>query len=153
MILLTRNFWQINFWQKIFDKLGFDKKFLINLILQIIFLTKTILKNLILERKIGTRQICDLKKNIWKKDVFIWQSKFLAFYDLKDFFGQIGVLTNNFSMKRFLCLTKNCRTKMVLTFFFRQFFFENLAFDAFHFWQRARRQLPHIPLGCVPFLL
>ena len=129
-------------------KSAFDKKILINLILQIIFLTKkfltkSILKNLILERKIGTRQICDLKKNIWKKDVFIWQSKFLAFYDLKDFFGRISVLTTNFSTKRFLCLTKNCRTKMVLTFFFRQFFFKNLIFDAFHFWQRARRRSDH----------
>ena len=119
-------------------KATFDKKFLINLILQIIFLTKkkltkSILKNLILEIKIGTRQICDLKKNIWKKKLFIWQSKLLAFYDWEDFFGRISVLTNNFWTKRFLCWTKNCRTKMILTFFLDIFFLKILFLTAFIF--------------------
>ena len=112
-------------------KATFDKKFLINLILQIIFLTKkrltkSILKNLILERKIGTRQICDLKKNIWKKKLFIWQSKLLAFYDWEDFFGRISVLTNIFGRNDFCVWQRKVGQRWFWRFFLDIFFLKIL---------------------------
>ena len=112
-------------------KATFDKKFLINLILQIIFLTKkkltkSILKNLILEIKIGTRQICDLKKNIWKKKLFIWQSKLLAFYDWEDFFGRISVLTNIFGRKDFGVWQRKVGQRWFWRFFLDIFFLKIL---------------------------